>query len=82
MERIVREAECRRLTGLSRTTRWTLERQGRFPKRVPMEGHTIGWLETELMAWIMERKAARAGLTTGGAETARAVTASDGGPPR
>lgn len=73
MERIVREAECRRLTGLSRTTRWTLERQGRFPKRVPVEGHTIGWLETELLAWIMERKAERASRTAGAAQTARAV---------
>jgi prophage regulatory protein len=78
MERIVREAECRRLTGLSRTTRWTLERQGRFPARRRLAGHTIGWNEAEVLAWIAGRKPVRPGA----AETARAVATSDGGPPR
>lgn len=32
MDRIVREAECRRITGLARTTRWKLERTGQFPR--------------------------------------------------
>ena len=59
MERILRERECRQLTGLSRTTRWELERKGLFPKRIPVKGHTIGWAETELLAWVAERKAAR-----------------------
>ena len=75
MERIVREPECRRVTGLSRTTRWNLERQGRFPKRIPMQVHAIGWLESELSAWIMERKAARSsGTGTAGAVAGRAGT--------
>jgi hypothetical protein len=29
----VREPECRLITGLSRVTRWRLEREGKFPRR-------------------------------------------------
>ncbi len=64
MDRIIREAECRSCTGLSRTTRWEMERKGLFPKRVIVRGHMIGWLESELVAWITERKAARGDLGT------------------
>ena len=32
-DRFVREPEVHRLTGLSRTTRWRLERAGKFPRR-------------------------------------------------
>ena len=48
MERIVREAECKRLTGLSRTTRWELERHGHFPQRRRLGVNSVGWLESEL----------------------------------
>ncbi|EHT6840127.1 AlpA family phage regulatory protein, partial [Salmonella enterica] len=32
-ERLVRENERRKMTGLSRSTVWRLEREGTFPKR-------------------------------------------------
>lgn len=56
MERIVREAECKRLTGLSRTTRWELERHGQFPQRRRLGINSVGWLESELREWMHTRE--------------------------
>jgi prophage regulatory protein len=58
--RVVRERECRRLTGLSRTTRWDLERKGQFPRRHRITAHSVGWLECEVQEWI-RRRTQRAG---------------------
>lgn len=55
MAKTIREAECRAMTGLSRTTRWSLERQGRFPKRFTLTGKTVGWLEDEVLRWLEGR---------------------------
>jgi prophage regulatory protein len=57
-ERIVREAECKDRTGLSRVTRWRLERDGKFPKRRRISANAVGWLESELRKWIASREAA------------------------
>jgi prophage regulatory protein len=43
------------MTGLSRSTRWRLERAGRFPRRLRLSANAIGWLEEELLAWLRER---------------------------
>ena len=56
MDRIVREPECKRLTGLSRTTRWELERRGQFPARRRLGTNSVGWLESELQAWVAGRQ--------------------------
>lgn len=32
-ERVIREAECRQLTGICRTTRYMMEKEGQFPAR-------------------------------------------------
>jgi prophage regulatory protein len=57
MDRIVREAECRRITGLARTTRWKLEKSGQFPTRRRLAGNSVGWLESELSGWLQSRAA-------------------------
>ncbi len=54
-ERVVREPECKRRTGLSRTTRWRLERAGKFPRRRRLSANAIGWFESELVSWIASR---------------------------
>ena len=58
-DRIARDAEAGKMTGTSRTTRWRLERQGKFPKRIQISTGAVGWLESELQAWIQERAAHR-----------------------
>ncbi|MGJ8694199.1 MAG: helix-turn-helix transcriptional regulator [Thalassotalea sp.] len=54
-DRFVREAECKQISGLSRTRRWELERDGKFPKRIQLSERAIAWRLSDLMAWIEER---------------------------
>ncbi|WP_308369929.1 helix-turn-helix transcriptional regulator [Serratia marcescens] len=50
-DRTVREPECRRITGLCRTTRYLMEREGRFPARRKLGGRAVGWLLSEIQTW-------------------------------
>lgn len=50
-ERVIREAECRQLTGLCRTTRYLMEKEGKFPSRRKLGGRSVGWLLSEVTAW-------------------------------
>ncbi|MBD8153333.1 helix-turn-helix transcriptional regulator [Pantoea agglomerans] len=50
-DRIVREEECKHLTGLSRTTRFMLEKEGKFPLRRKIGGNRVGWLLSEISEW-------------------------------
>ncbi len=43
------------LTGLSRTTIWRLERQGRFPTRFQLSENAVGWDKDEVLKWINSR---------------------------
>lgn len=45
-----------RLTGLSRSTIWRLEQSGKFPKRVRLSGRSMGWLVTDVKAWLEARR--------------------------
>ena len=56
-ERFMREAEVRRITGLSRTTRWRLERRGAFPRRRRISPNGVAWLESEIRQWQAEKAA-------------------------
>jgi prophage regulatory protein len=58
-DRIVREAERKSITGLGRTTIWSLEKKGLFPNRRklhPEGGTAIGWLLSELLEWCHSRE--------------------------
>lgn len=50
-DRVVREKECRTLTGLSRTTRYLKEREGNFPLRRKLGGRSVGWMLSEIQEW-------------------------------
>lgn len=54
-DRFLREPEVRRVSGLSRTTRWRLERAGVFPKRRQISPNAVAWLESEIQAWLQCR---------------------------
>ena len=54
-DRIIREPECKQRTGLSRSTRWRLERVDKFPRRRRLSEGCSGWLESEIAAWIAAR---------------------------
>ncbi len=55
-DRFIREPECRRVSGLSRTTRWRLERRGEFPKRYAISPNGVAWLLSEILSWQTSRK--------------------------
>ena len=51
-DRVIREDECRKLTGVCRTTRYELEKKGCFPSRLNLGGRSVGWLLSEVMEWV------------------------------
>lgn len=54
-DRFMREPEVAQVTGLSRTTRWRLERAGKFPRRRRISANAVAWLQSEVEAWIAEK---------------------------
>ena len=53
--KFLREAQVAALTGLSKTTRWRLERLGAFPKRRQLSMKAVGWLASEIEDWALLR---------------------------
>ena len=64
-DRIIREAERRVKTGLSRSQWFRLEREGVCPRRRKIGKSAVRWLESELGNWINSRIP---GLKTGGSK--------------
>ena len=59
VDRVVREAERKFITGVGRTQAWVLEKEGSFPKRRllnPNGGTAVCWLFSELIAWCRSRE--------------------------
>jgi len=54
-DRIVRERECKQLTGLARTTRYMMEKAGNFPTRRQLGGRSMGWMLSEVTEWLASR---------------------------
>jgi prophage regulatory protein len=54
--RILRLKEVVRMVGLSRSTVWNLDREGKFPKHRKLGPRSVGWLDTEVHEWIGTRK--------------------------
>ena len=52
---ILRFPAVRARTGLSRVTVWRLEQRGGFPKHLKLSSNIVGWLETDIVAWIRSR---------------------------
>ncbi len=55
--RILRFPQVKARIPLSRPSIWRLERDGKFPKRLQISANAVGWLESEIDAWISARKA-------------------------
>lgn len=49
-------AEVREITGLSRSSIHKAEKAGMFPKRRLLSECRVGWLESEVEAWMTNRK--------------------------
>jgi len=59
-DRILRKPELQTVTGLSDSTIARMEKAGEFPERIPLGGNSVGWLESEVLAWLEMRMAQRA----------------------
>jgi prophage regulatory protein len=61
---ILRFPAVRELTGLSRSTLWRFQQQGTFPKPVKLGANSIGWLASEVEAWLLSRPSACCSVRT------------------
>lgn len=50
-DRTIREPECHKITGLCRTTRYLMEKEGKFPARRKLGGRAVGWILSEVLEW-------------------------------
>ncbi|AVO56098.1 AlpA family transcriptional regulator [Ectopseudomonas mendocina] len=53
--RIIRLKEVTHLTGLARSTIYKYLAEGRFPMSVSLGDRSIGFLESEVQEWILDR---------------------------
>lgn len=58
--RLLRLPQVMDVVGLSRSTIYALQEEGRFPKAVKLSTRAIGWVESEIQAWLAERIRQRA----------------------
>ena len=52
MSRLFKKRELCRLLSISPATLDRWERDGKFPKRIPIGNFRVGWWEAEVMAWL------------------------------
>lgn len=52
---VIRLQEVCKLTALSRTTLWRLERTGQFPERIQLSRNAVGWNADEVRRWLATR---------------------------
>lgn len=51
-DRLIREKDRQRITSISRTTAYTLEKEGRFPARKALGRNSCAWLLSDLLLWV------------------------------
>ncbi|MGW7233014.1 helix-turn-helix transcriptional regulator [Pseudomonas fulva] len=54
-ERFLRFGAVADMTGLSRSTIWRMEQEGRFPRRVQLGSKSVAWRLSDLIGWMSER---------------------------
>lgn len=61
---MIGSSEVKRLTGLSTTTIWRLEKAGVFPQRVLLSTNRVGWVRREVEDWLDSRRRYQKGKLT------------------
>ena len=61
--RILRLGAVLERTGLSRSTLYQMAKEGRFPSQYALGHRAVGWLESDVEAWIMQRVQASSSLS-------------------
>lgn len=53
--KIIRLSGVKNMVGLSRSTVYSLIAAGKFPKSISLGERSVGWLESDIQAWIDSR---------------------------
>ncbi|CAL7964442.1 prophage regulatory protein [Gammaproteobacteria bacterium] len=62
--KFLRESQVAVLTGLSKSTRWRLEKDNQFPKRRQLSTKAVGWLASEIEEWVYTRVTMKTGKSS------------------
>jgi prophage regulatory protein len=62
LPRLLRLQQVGEVTGLRRSMIYQLEADGNFPRRVKLATRAVGWVESEIRAWIAARIMIRDGF--------------------
>lgn len=54
-DRFLRFGAVAEMIGLSRSTIWRLEHEGKFPKRVQLGSKSVAWRLSDLNTWMSAR---------------------------
>ena len=54
-EKILRLKTVLGRTGLTRSMAYALLKDGQFPRPINLDARAVGWLESEIDAWIADR---------------------------
>lgn len=57
--RVLRLAEVRDKTGLARSTLYKYIDAGTFPRPIFLGGRAVGWIDSEIHAWLQEKQVER-----------------------
>jgi prophage regulatory protein len=61
MTTILRRKQVEARTGLSRSSIYRLMDEEKFPRPVTLGAHAVGWIESEIEAWLAEKVQASRG---------------------
>ena len=53
--RIIKIKEVLNITGLGRSTMYELMATSHFPKSIPLGLRAVGWLESEVHQWVVDK---------------------------
>ena len=54
-DRFILQSERRQMTGVSNPTWWRMEKRNEVPMRRQISPGRVGWLESEILAWMESR---------------------------
>lgn len=57
--RVLRLAEVQDKTGLARSTLYKYVEAGMFPRPIYLGGRAIGWIDSEVHEWLLEKQVER-----------------------
>jgi prophage regulatory protein len=60
VERILRRPDVEKLTGLSRSTIYSMISEGAFPRPIRLGKRAVGWPASEIEEWLQSRPSAAA----------------------